>query len=177
MRLFSTMIVTCIVVQLFGCGTSRELVITEVGYRAVEISLNEPRTHVMGLNDIELRWKRAVIDPATNQVVEEGNAVELHGRITGLGHLVIWEKPGHTGPPRPEPYTNSFGHTGDGIAVHEGFFGSQDDTSGYAYRLQGHNTRVVALLFPVRDSVDDVVKFGPYNPHTTVGKPMVSWSS
>ncbi len=164
MRTVTATVLVLAMTGLLGCGQSRDLKITEVGYRAVEIALSEPPDHAMGLNDIELRWKRAYIDATTNQPMEESGAVELHGRIRGLRHLVIWEKPGHTGPPRSEDYTNSRNETSDGIAVAEGFFGTQDDTSAYAYRVVGYNTRVVALLFPVRDSVDDVVKFGPHDP-------------
>lgn len=150
---------TALGVLLTACTVNRQLLLTEVGLSAVELHLAEARTQVLGLSDIFLEYKNS--SGATGRVA-------LQGSIPGQGFLIVFEDPNHTGNPVPASYTNYYGRSVPGLMVPNGFFGNMQLGQSLSYRVSGRHFRLVALLFPVWDRVDDVVLFGP-RPRPAIG--------
>lgn len=143
---------------LSACTVNRELLITEVGLKAVELHLAEPRSNVLGLSDLFLEYKNSNGDTGR---------VELQGSIPGEGFLIVFEDPNHMGNPVAASYSNFFGRSVPGLMVQNGFFGNMQLGQSLSFRVSGKHFRLVAF-FPVWDRVDDVVLFGP-QPRPAIG--------
>ena len=135
---------------LNACRVHRDLRITEVGLTAVELYLDEPANNTLALADHKLLYKSSNGDTAQ---------IDLSGSIDGGKFLVIWEESGYSGSPVRADYTNWAQTLVPGIKVEEGFFGAPQAGDTFAYRVFGTHGRG-----SVTDKVDDVVKFGPWDP-------------
>jgi hypothetical protein len=143
---------------LSACTVNRELLITEVGLKAVELHLAEPANNVLGLGDVFLEYKNSNGDTGR---------VELSGQMPGGGYLIVFEDANHMGNPVAASYSNFSGRSVPGLMVRNGFFGNMQLGQSLSFRVSGRHFRLVAL-FPVWDRVDDVVLFGP-QPRPAIG--------
>ena len=137
-----------------GCAVYRDLRITEVGFREVEIYLDEPADHTLALQDHVFSYIGSG---------GETNEFELFGSLDGGEFIVIWEDPHSADAPSAADYYNFDNRYVRGIRVPTGFFGTQTNTQSYAYRVHGRHKRGT-----ITDKVDDVVKFGP-SPRPSIG--------
>ncbi len=136
--------------MLAGCTVHRKLRITEVGLTSVELHLDEPADHTLALVDHRFVYKSS--GGVTSQI-------DLFGSIDGGKYLVVWEEAGYSGAPVSAGYTNWAQTSVPGIKVEEGFFGTPQAGETFACRVFGTHRRG-----SVTDKVDDVVKFGPWDP-------------
>ena len=146
-----------------ACTTHRGLMLTEVGDGALELYLDESADRTLPLRHVDLRWK----SHADGADPEEGT-VALTGEIRGGEYVVVWEKPGHTGVPSRENYTNFENQSVRGVAVAEGSFGAVDNARSYAFRIYQKRTVYVFPFFYRIERLDDVVTFGP-RPRPEIG--------
>ena len=144
-----------------GCATSREdrnLIITEVGKREVELYVDQPANTALLLGD-GMKLSVRTASGAVNTV--DFGAFE--GTIPGGGFLVIWEGSGYNGPPVREAFASGQQGAVPGIKVERRFF-DDIDASPAEIRLHGHHSRAVGVvaIFPriVEDHIDDVLRFG-----------------
>jgi hypothetical protein len=145
-----------------ACTSQRELLITEVGVGVVELYLNEPADHRLALRDHTLTVDTLVPDPANPGVhVTETSSIELVGTLDGGRFVVVWEEPGHVGPPRIASYQNFFGQSVDGIAVAPGSLPRGDNALSYGVRVSARRYRYIFPFFYAQDRTDDLVTFGP----------------
>lgn len=142
--------------MLIGCAVHRDLKISEVGLKAVEFYLDEPRDHRLALADHRLKYRNS---NGQEDEVELG----LYGILPGGGWLVVWEEQNYTGLPVKEDFLNFWNRSVPGIKVREGFFGTPGTGVSYAYRVSGEHRRG-----SITDKIDDVVKFGP-QPRPSIG--------
>ena len=149
MKIMSALLLI-LAVGLSGCTVTRDLKITEVGLREVELYLDEPTANRLALDDHKLMFISSSGD--TDEVL-------LFGSIGGGKYIVVWEDPNYNGVPVDADYINYFTTRIRGIKVPNGFFGAQSATDTFAYRIYGTHNRGF-----VTDKVKDVVKFGPYDP-------------
>ncbi len=166
---------------LGACTAHRTLLISEVGFGAVELYLDEPADHTLDLSDQVLEVRTRIPDPANPmQDIPYVRTFELFGTLDGGEFLVIWEQPGRVGLPAYEQYFNADAEYVRAIAVEPGTLGpavvamdgtvevSVDNTRPYCFRVHGKHTRYVFPFFYAQDATDDVVTFGP-GPRPEIG--------
>ena len=144
-----------------GCAMThveRNLIISEVGKKQVELYLDEPAGEI-------LRLGQGMVLTVTTTA---GNSSELDfgtydHTMPGGTFLMIWEEGGYTGPPVRQDYPG--GQTGyvPGLKVRQRFFDGID-SSPSELRLKGEHSRTtgVVVILPHRtvERVRDVVRFG-----------------
>jgi hypothetical protein len=143
-----------------GCGGTqgRNLVITEVGKKQVELFLNEPSGESLTLGGSY----RLSVSTATGGS-QSVNLGAFGGPLAGGTFLMVWEEGGYTGPPMAAPFSGGQQGPVPGIKVAADFFGDIDSVPS-EIRLTGTRNRAsnVIAIFPVftTDQLDDVVRFG-----------------
>lgn len=143
-----------------GCaGTeARRLVITEVGKRAVEVTLDEDPGRLLNLGG----GFRLTVRTSTGTSSSIGLGT-LGSSVRGGGFFMVWSETGYNGPVVAEPFSGGQQGAVPGIKVPSGFF-ADIDTAPSEVRLSGSRNRASGLLviFPVftEDVLDDVVRFG-----------------
>lgn len=144
-----------------GCAMThveRNLIITEVGKKQVELYLDEPSSEI-------LRVGQGMVLTVTTA---SGNTRELDfgtydHTMPGGTYLMVWEEGGYTGPPVRQEFPG--GQTGyvPGLKVSQRFFDGFDDSPS-ELRLNGDHSRTTGVLvvFPRRtvERIRDVVRFG-----------------
>jgi hypothetical protein len=167
--------------SLAACTADRHLLISEVGFGAVELYLDEPADYTLDLSDQMLEVRTRVPDPSNPmQDIPYERSFELFGTLNGGEYLVIWEQPGRVGVPAYELYQNDDEEYVTAIAVEPGTLGpavmamggtvevSVDNTRPYSFRVHGKHTRYVFPFFYAYDVTDDTVTFGP-GPRPEIG--------
>lgn len=161
----------------FGCTTAqRNLKLSEVGKRQVEIHLDEPSSERLRLGN----GMRLQVRSNTNGTIEtnEIGLGALSQPVQGSSFIIVWEDGSYTGPPVAEDFQGGQQGAVPGIKVADDFFGDIDSRPS-EIRLVGERNRVSGLLviFPMftTDTVDDVVRFGqPSSDRPNTGGTFVS---
>lgn len=134
---------------LSGCSVHRDLRLTEVGKRAVELYLDEPADNRLTLVD-----HRLIVHTS------DGGSAEIDlgalGRsLAGGEFLIVWEESGYNGTPVAEDYQGGVSGAVPGIKVANNFFLDMGDAAAAEVRLAGRHERGW-----ITDRVDDCIRFG-----------------
>lgn len=135
-----------------GCGgANRNLKITEVHEKHVELYLDEPADQRLTLQNVKLRWLTK--SPSS---MPSGGALDLGraGSLRGGRYFVVWEDDAYDG----DPIAQQFAASVPGIKVPGGFFPAYGDAAIVSIGVDGAPPRPLLLG---RDRVSDVVRFGP----------------
>ncbi len=157
-RCFTFFVALSVVVVLGACqGTqARNLRITEVGKRAVELVFDEPSGSLKLGGSYRLSMTTST---GTNTVIGLSHATP----IPAGGYFMVWSEAGYNGPIVAQDFPG--GQTGavQGIKVPSNLFTDLDGAPSEV-RLYGTRNRATGLLviFPLfkKDVIDDVVRFG-----------------
>jgi hypothetical protein len=145
-----------------GCSTlDRNLKLTEVGKRQVEIFMDEAAAERLTLGD-DMRLMVSWYDGGSVQTREIGLGA-LGRPVPGGSFVVVWEGGAYQGPPVGEDFLGGRMGSVAGIKVAGDFFGGIDAHPSEV-RITGSRNRVSGLLIILprftTDRVEDVVRFG-----------------
>jgi hypothetical protein len=146
---------------LAGCQKNRNLKLTEIGPNRVELFLDEPGDRHLNLTSINFAWISQVRAPSDRGDVSLG----LVGSLQGQQFLVIFEDPNYMGP----PVAQDFRPNTPGIKVRDNFFPNYGDDPGVSMHVKGTHGGTSVLFVPTRETVGDLVSFGPRPRPTLAG--------
>jgi hypothetical protein len=151
--------VLLVVVCSSACrGTqARNLKITEVGKRAIEMQLAEPAGGMKLGGSFTLSVRTST---GTASSLPLGT---FTASIPAGGYFMVWSEAGYGGPITVQPFSGGQQGAVPGIKVPSSFFADMDSAPSEV-RILGSRNRVSGMLaiFPLvtKDTIDDVVRFG-----------------
>jgi hypothetical protein len=148
-------VVVFVSLLLPACGVDRKLKITEVAPNTIELYLDEPSGNQLDLTNMKFKWvsQDPMAQPKSGEV-----DLGLAGTLQGGTFLMIFEGSNYSGPPVAQNFHNQI----PGIKVKDNFFPGYGQNPSVSMSVDGKHYRTYIVFVPIyRDTVNDVVRFGP----------------